>query len=103
MLKNGKKISPEELEDLLAAVPLAKEIMVYGSSAGSATDDVVPAVTIFPDPDKTAGMSAYEILNALQTSIDTVNAGLPAYKQIRLINIREKELPKTSTKKIKRG
>ncbi|MCL2751350.1 MAG: AMP-binding protein [Firmicutes bacterium] len=102
VLKNGKKVSPEELEELLAGLPLAKEVMVYGSSVGNANDDVVPAVSVYPDPEATKGMSAYEILSELQKSIDAINEKLAAYKQIRLINIREKELPKTSTKKIKR-
>lgn len=103
VLKNGKKVSPEELESLLVAIPMAKEVMAYGSAVGNVIDDVVPAVTIYPDPDATKGMSSYEILSKLQASIDAINEKLAHYKQIRLINIREKELPKTSTKKIKRA
>lgn len=103
VLKNGKKVSPEELETLLAEIPMVKESMVYGSAVGNDVDDVVPAVTIYPDPAETADMAAYEILSALQRSVDALNEQLPAYKQIRLINIREKEFDKTATKKIKRG
>ena len=102
VLKNGKKVSPEELENILGAVPMIKEAMVYGSSVGNVADDVVPAVTIYPDPNQTRGMAAYEILSELQNAIDLINEGLPAFKQIRLINIRENEFVKTSTKKIKR-
>lgn len=102
VLKNGKKISPEELESILAGIPIVKEAMVYGSAVGNTADDVMPAATIYPDPVETKGMTSYEILNALQSAVDAINEDLPSFKQIRLINIREKEFPKTSTKKIKR-
>ncbi len=103
VLKNGKKVSPEELESAVMAIPLVKEALVFGSAVGNVADDVVPAVTIYPDPIETKGMSAYEILSELQTAMDAINENLPGFKQIRFINIREKEFPKTATKKIKRG
>ena len=102
-LKNGKNVSPEELENILAEIPMIKESVVYGSSVGNTTDDVVPAVTIYPDPVETKNMEPFEILAALQTSIDEVNKNLPSYKQIRHVNIRETEFTKTSTRKIKRS
>ena len=103
VLKNGKNVSPEELENLLHQVPLIKEAMVYGSSVGNATDDVLPAVTIYPDPTETKGLAPFEVLAALQSAVDEINRNLPAYKQIRHVNIRENEFPKTSIKKIKRS
>ncbi len=103
VLKNGKKIAPEELESRLINIPMIRECMVYGSAAGSEADDVVPAVTVYPDPEATAGMASYEILDAIQREIDAVNETLPSYKQIRLINLRESEFEKTATRKIKRG
>ena len=103
VLKNGKNVSPEELENLLSEISMVKEAIVYGSAIGNATDDVVPAATIYPDPAETKDMAAFEVLAELQTAVDAINRKLPAYKQIRHINIREKEFPKTSTRKIKRS
>ena len=102
VLKNGKKVAPEELEACLAAIPLVKESMVYGSALGNDMDDVVPAVTIYPDPTEAKGMNSYEILRKLQSEVNAINENLPAFKQIRIVNIREEEFEKTSTKKIKR-
>jgi long-chain acyl-CoA synthetase len=102
VLKNGKKVSPEELEGYINSLPSVGESMVYASPTGAEADDVVPAVTIYPDPAATAGMSSYEILEQLQREIDRVNESLPPFKQIRVVNIRETEFPKTATKKIKR-
>jgi hypothetical protein len=57
---------------------------------------------IYPDPDKTQGMNAYEVLNLLQKQIDELNVEYPSYKQIQLVNLRETPFEKTSAQKIKR-
>ena len=65
-------------------------------------DDVRLAVMIYPDPQATEGMSAYEILEQLQADVDQVNQQLPSYKQIQMIKLRDTEFEKTATRKIKR-
>jgi len=103
VLKNGKKISPEEIEEHLSDIPLIKEVVAYGASAGASDDDVRLAITVFPNPDVTEGMSSYEILDGLQREIDKINLNYPSYKQIQMINLREREFAKTAAKKIKRN
>lgn len=102
VFKNGKKISAEEIEDALAGIDLIKEVVAYGAVTGSSTDDVKLSIMVYPDPQKSRGMTSYEILDALQREIDQINAGLPSYKQIQMINLRDQEFEKTSSKKIKR-
>ena len=102
VLNNGKKIAPEEIETKMASIPMVKEVMAYGASSGLSADDVKLAVMVYPDEKQTEGMSAYEILDALQQEVDKINQGYPTYKQIKLVNIREDAFEKTSSKKIRR-
>ena len=102
VMNNGKKISPEEYEGLLGEIPLVKEVIAYGASSGNSVDDVRIAVMVYPDPDLTADLTSYEILAQLQAEVDQLNTQWPTYKQIQMINIRDREFSKTSTKKIKR-
>ncbi len=102
VLKNGKKISPEEIEALLADVPMVGEIKAYASASGETADDVKLAVMIYPNPEESAGLSSYEILENLQQSVAEVNARLPHYKQIQMVNLSANEFAKTATRKIKR-
>ncbi len=102
VMKNGKKISPEEMERYLEVLPFVKSVLVYGAATGDEADDVKIAALVYPDPELTAGMAAYEVLAAIQQKIEEVNKTLPMYQQIQIVNISEAEQKRTSLGKEKR-
>lgn len=103
--KNGKNIFPEELEAVLNRNPEIAESLVY-AIARDKGDDLL-AVEIFPDKEgiqeslgKEAGEE--EILEHMKGLVQKLNQQTPSYQAIRQVIIRDKELPKNTSRKILR-
>lgn len=110
VLKNGKKIFPEELEFLINKLPYVAESMVFGKLDDTKNDrneDIILMAKIVYNKDeikKSFADSKEEdyktlILNDIKTKI---NKQMPAYKYIRDIIVTDEPLIKTTTQKIKR-
>ncbi len=104
VLNNGKNVFPEEIEEYLAKIELISECAVVGRQ--TADDTVAVTALIYPDFAKASEMGLGDDLNAIgdriKKEIAVLNRTLPAFKQIRGIELRRTEFDKTTTKKIKR-
>lgn len=100
VLKNGKKIFPQELEILLNDSPLIVESFVYLSP--TETDKLCTKLVYNVDNDELKGKTEEEIYEILKAEVKKVNTKTPTYKNIRGITITRDPLIKTTTQKIKR-
>jgi len=111
VLKNGKKIFPEELETLINKLPYVTESMVFGSLDNTKSDrnvDINLCAKIIYDKDELIKVfpkiNENEYHNIIWNDIkNKINKQMPAYKYIRSIIISTDPLIKTTTQKIKRN
>jgi long-chain acyl-CoA synthetase len=100
VLENGKNIFPEEIEEYLGEIEYIAESVVVGRQSGSEVHLVAIA---YPDATKfPANATKEDMYKEIQHQINELNKKLPTYKHIKLVEIRDKEFEKTTSRKIKR-
>ena len=106
VLKNGKKIFPEEIETLVNRLELVEECMVFGMPDEKDKDDVKLAVKIVYSKEeakeKYAEKNEEELYKIVWEQIKNLNTTFPRYKHIQKLILTDEELIKTTTKKVKR-
>ena len=106
VLKNGKKVFPEELETLINRLDLVSECMVFGMPNKNDKNDVKLSVKAVYDEEaikeKYSNISDDELYDALWNEIKEINKTFPRYKHIQNLITSHEELIKTTTKKVKR-
>ena len=106
--KGGKNIYPEEIENLLTASPLLSEVVVIGKLDDAGGE--YPHAIVYLDPDILAGMekergkrySDEEVRAIVRAEIQKCMSGAAVYKIPHGFDVSREELPKTSTRKVKR-
>ncbi len=102
----GKNVYPEELENEINRSPYILESMVYGHPLPEGGEEV--RAVIVPDYETIGEMMAGKhideefIKGLMRKEVKRINGSLASYKRIKSYTIRDEELVKTSTKKIKR-
>ncbi|MBE7037943.1 MAG: long-chain fatty acid--CoA ligase [Ruminococcaceae bacterium] len=103
---NGKNIFPEELEIFLNENEYILESMVYGEENEQDGETYLCALIVpkYDEIKKTFGedVSDDKVKELIEEAVKSVNKRNPLYKYIRKYEIRENELIKTTTGKIKR-
>lgn len=103
VLKNGKNVFPEELENLINNLHYVEESMVYGKPKG---DDVLISAKIVYNEEyikeKYQNITQEELKEIIWKDIKEINKSLTNYKHIKNIIITNEPMIKTTTAKIKR-
>lgn len=106
VLRNGKKVFPEELETLVNRIELVEESMVFGLPDEKVKDDVKVSVKIVYSKEvakeKYADKNKDELYQIIWEQIKELNKTFPRYKHIQKLILTDEELIKTTTKKVKR-
>ena len=102
VLKNGKKVFPEEIEQLIMRYPFIKESMVFGDKEEDG--DVTVSAKFVLDPQILAneGISEEELVARLDQMVREINLQIPGFKGIRTYVYSFTDLIKTTTLKVKR-
>lgn len=111
VLKNGKKIFPEELEFLINQLPGISESMVFGHIDDTKNDrnaDVILCAKLVYKKDSMKKLIPDGTIEDYQKYLEKeikekINVQMPPYKYIRKIIVTEEPLIKTTTLKIKRN
>ena len=107
VLKNGKKVFPEELELLINRLDEVEECFVYGLPNKNDVNDVKVAVEIVYNDNfvKTNynNISEEDLKVIIWNKIKEINKTLPMYKYIKDMILTKEPLIKTTTNKTKRN
>ena len=107
VLKNGKNIFPEEMENLINRIEGVKESFIFGKQVSEDKDDIKINVKIVIDTEIIKNVykvsdDEQEIYKVISEKVKEINKTMPPYKAIRGIILTKTPLIRTTTNKIKR-
>ena len=105
VLQGGKKVFPEEVEAVLERSSYVAEVCVLGTSRTFGSKDGTEEVTavIVPKQDLYSTMTEEDIDKAIKADVKHLSNCLAQYKRPTSVIITKNELPKTTTRKVKRN
>lgn len=98
---SGKNVYPDEIEELYSDNELIKELSVVGVPAASGTGERVAALVV-PDYEADESLSPERVRQKVREHFRHEGSKLPFARRVKLMHIWEGELPRTSTRKVKR-
>ena len=97
---SGLKIFPEEIETCLALSPYIEEVCVVGRPCHGGEQ---PYAVIIASRTRLQGLSDSEVFDRIRTEIQNHQQSVTPQKRVSAFELLETELPKTATRKVKRG
>jgi long-chain acyl-CoA synthetase len=98
----GKNVYPDEVEALYRDLPYVAEMCVFGMTAPDGLGDAVHAVIVI-DREAAPDMDRSSIEREIRLAAEDIGETLPPHQRISSIHFWDRELPRTSTMKAKRG
>lgn len=98
---NGKNIYPDEIEDHYGKAPLVKELSVVGLPDPDGGERI--AALVVPDYEQDISLSRADANKKVEEHFREVSASLPFFKRVKVLHITPFELPRTATRKVRRG
>ena len=102
VMKNGKNVFPEEIENLINVLPYVEESMVFTREK---TNDFVLWAKVVYDKDylNENDMTLEQLQEQFDRDMAEINAGMPAYKMVKKYYLSDRPTVKTTTAKTKRA
>ena len=100
ILSNGKNVYPEEIEAHYLQSPFIKEICVMGLEAGAGTEKLY--AVIVPDFELLRQRKVVNAKEVIRFDVEGLSAKLASTKRISGYEIWQQDLPRTTTRKLKR-
>ncbi|HEY3041773.1 MAG TPA: AMP-binding protein [Pyrinomonadaceae bacterium] len=97
---NGKNVYPDELEEIYLNSPHVKELSIVGLPDGAGEK---VACLVVADDEYDIALSRAELRRSVEEHFREVSASLPYYKRVKVLHFTDIELPRTATRKVKRG
>jgi len=94
---DGKNVHPDEIEELYFAEDLVKELSVVGLPEAGGERVAMLVVPAWRDRERS------EVRKLIEEHVRQVSAKLPFHKRVKVWHLTEAELPRTSTRKVKRS
>jgi long-chain acyl-CoA synthetase len=100
ILSNGKNVYPEEIEAHYLQSPFIKEICVMGVEAGAGTEKLY--AVIVPNFEALRQRKVVNTKEVIRFEVEGLSAKLASTKRISGYEIWQEDLPRTTTRKLKR-
>ncbi|MFN2515089.1 MAG: AMP-binding protein [Pyrinomonadaceae bacterium] len=97
---NGKNVYPDELEEVYLNSPYVKELSIVGLADGIGEK---VACLVVADDEHDIALSRTELRRRVEEHFRETSASLPYYKRVKVLHFTDIELPRTATRKVKRG
>jgi long-chain acyl-CoA synthetase len=102
VLSSGKNIYPEEIEAHYLQSPYIKELCVLGRARPNEPSAERLHAVVVPDMDVMRERKVLNMKEILRYEIEGLSIGLPSHKRVLSYDVWTEELPRTTTRKLRR-